>query len=310
MSPKPPYDVVADIGLTAWLSCSGHLPWGQPDDQRVDDVRSLTWDWPLADGLEIVGHSVVRLQVSASEPVAGIAVRLCDVAPDGTSTLVSRGFLNLTRRGGMATAVPLVPGEIYEVDVEIDAIAWRWAPGHVLRLALAGADWPNVIAPPTPLTLTVHGGELALPAYDAAESPYPTPVFVPGDATADEDASTVTWRTSRDVLARVTGAFVEHGGEPYDTSYGRAGEHYVGEVSVQTQTFTQSALSDVTFSLHYDDDGAAAPVDCVARSLLRIEADETDLEVTIELTCTEAGPSGERMVGERRWHRRFARDLA
>ena len=158
----------------------------------------------------------------------------------------------------MATAEPLVPGEIYEVDVEIDAIAWRWAPGHVLRLALAGADWPNVIAPPSPLTLTVHGGELALPAYDPAESPYPTPAFVPGDETADEDASAVTWRTSRDVLARVTGAFVEHGGEPYDTSYGRAGEHYVGEVSVQTQTFTQSALSDVTFSLHYDDDGAGA----------------------------------------------------
>ena len=44
LSPKPPYQVVADIGLTAWLSCSGHLPWGQADDQRVDDIRSLTWD--------------------------------------------------------------------------------------------------------------------------------------------------------------------------------------------------------------------------------------------------------------------------
>ena len=73
---------------------------------------------------------------------------------------------------------------------------------------------------------------------------------------------------------------------------------------------SSSTVANPTFSLHYDDDGAAAPVDCVARSLLRIEADETDLEVTIELTCTEAGPSGERMVGERRWHRRFARDLA
>ena len=310
MSPKPPYEVVADIGLTAWLSCSGHLPWGQPDDQRVDDIRSLTWDWPLADALEIAGYPVVRLRISVTTPVASVAVRLCDVAPDGTSTLVSRGFLNLTRRSGMATAEPLVPGEIYEVDVEIDAIAWRWAPGHVLRLALAGADWPNVIAPPSPSTLTVHGGELVLPAYDPAGSPYPTPAFAPGDEMADEDPSAVTWRTSRDVLARVTGAFVDHGGESYETSYGHASEHYVGEVTVQTETFAQSARSDVTFVVHYDDDGSGVPVDCVVSSQLRIEADETDLDVRIQLTCTETGSSGDRVFGERSWHRRFARDLA
>jgi hypothetical protein len=151
---------------------------------------------------------------------------------------------------------------------------------------------------------------LTLPVYDPAESPYSTPAFAPGDDTADEDTSAVTWRTSRDVLARITSAFVEHGGEPYDTPHGRAGEHYVGEVSVQTQTFAQSARSDVTFSLHYDDDGVGAPVDCVAHSLLQIEADDTDLDVTIELTCTESGPSGERVVGQRSWHRRFPRDLA
>ena len=79
---------------------------------------------------------------------------------------------------------------------------------------------------------------------------------------------------------------------------------------MQTQTFAQTALSDVTFSLRYDDDGSGAPVDCVVRSLLHISADETDLDVTIELSCTEAGPSGDRVVGERRWQRRFARDLA
>lgn len=303
---KPPYEVVADIGLPAWLSCAGHLPWGQPEDQRVDDVRSMTWDWPLAEGLEIVGHPFVRLRVSSSELVAEVAVRLCDVAPDGTSTLVSRGYLNLTRRGGMASAEPLTPDEVYEVDVEIDAIGWRWVPGHVLRLSVAGADWPNVIAPPTPLTLTVHGGELVLPTYDPVGSPYPTPTFVPGDEKADEDSSGVIWQTSRDVLARVTGAFVDHGGEPYDTPYGRAGEHYVGEVSVQTQTFAQSARSDVTFFLHYDDDGSGAPVDCRVRSTLTIEADDTDLDVAIEMTCTE----GQRVIAERRWNRTFARDLA
>jgi predicted acyl esterase len=310
LSSKPRYDVVADIGLTAWLSCSGHLPWGQPDDQRTDDVRALTWDWPLADGLEIAGYPHARLRISVSEPIASVALRLCDVAPDGTSTLVSRGFLNLTRRGGMATATPLVPGEVYNVDVGIEATAWQWAPGHVLRLALAGADWPNVIAPPAPVSLTIHGGELVLPTYDATTSPYPAPVFTPGDEKATEDPATITWRTWRDVLARVTGATIDHGGDPYDTPFGRMGEHYFGEVSVQTDTFAQSARSDVTFAVHFDDDGSGAPVDCVVASRLHIEADETDLDVTITMTCAETGSSGERVVGERSWQRRFARDLA
>jgi hypothetical protein len=252
----------------------------------------------------------VRLQISATEPVAGVALRLCDVAPDGTSTLVSRGFLNLTRRGGMATATPLVPGEVYDVDVGIEATAWQWAPGHVLRLALAGADWPNVIAPPARVSLTVHGGELALPTYDATTSRYPAPVFTPGDEQAAEDPDTVTWRTWRDVLARVTGALVDHGGDPYDTPFGRMGEHYVGEVTVQTDTFAQTARSEVTFALHFDDDGSGAPVDCVVASTLHIAADETDLDVTIAMTCTETDSSGERVFGERSWHRRFARDLA
>ena len=310
LSSKPPYDVVADIGLTAWLSCSGHLPWGQPDDQRTDDVRALTWDWPLADGLEIAGYPHARLRISVSEPVASVALRLCDVAPDGTSTLVSRGFLNLTRRAGMATATPLVPGEVYNVDVEIEATAWQWAPGHVLRLALAGADWPNVIAPPTRVSLTIHGGELVLPTYDATTSPYLAPVFTPGDEKAAEDPAAITWRIWRDVLARVTGAVIDHGGDPYDTPYGRMGEHYFGEVRVQTDTFAQSARSEVTFAVHFDNDGSGAPVDCVVASKLHIEAGEADLDVVITMTCTETSSSGEHAVGERSWKHRFARDLA
>ena len=310
LTPRPPYEVSADIGLTAWLSCSGHLPWGQPDDQRTDDIRSLTWDWPVDGELEIAGYPVARLRVSASGSIAGVALRLCDVAPDGSSTLVCRGFLNLTRRAGMDTATPLSPGEVYDVTIDLDATAWRWAAGHTLRLALAGADWPNIIAPPAPVTLTVHGGELILPTYDPTMSPFSTPVFAPGDQTADEDPAAVTWRTWRDPLGRAIGATVDHGGAPYGTPYGRAGEHYAGEVSVHTTSFTQTLRSDVTFTVHYDDDGSGAPVDCVVASRLTVTADEQNLDVRIELDCTESGAGSERVAGRRRWSRRFDRDLA
>ena len=39
-----PYAVKPDVGTAAWISCAGHLPYGQSLDQRHDDADSLTWD--------------------------------------------------------------------------------------------------------------------------------------------------------------------------------------------------------------------------------------------------------------------------
>ena len=100
----------------------------------------------------VVGQPVVTLDVTASEPVASLSVKLCDVFPDGTSALIIRGTLDLRD-----SANP--------VELVLDACAYRPDPGHRLRLSVAGADWPNTIAPPAPLTLTVHGGTLELPLW-------------------------------------------------------------------------------------------------------------------------------------------------
>ncbi|MGE0818439.1 MAG: CocE/NonD family hydrolase [Candidatus Nanopelagicales bacterium] len=303
------YAVKPDVGTAAWISCAGHLPYGQSLDQRHDDADSLTWDLDpsqLAVGgtLEIAGHAHVQLSVSASEPVATVSVKLQDVAPDGTSVLVSRGVLNLTRRGGMAVVEPLVPGEVYDVDVEIEAAAYRWLPGHLLRVAVAGADWPNTAAPPLPVTLTVHGGRLVLPAYDATGAPEP-PSFVPGDETSSESDHGVVWRVERDVLARRTTCVIDHG-SAYDAPYGSVVEHYGGRVSVSTRTFEQTAASDVSFRLSFADDGTGEPVSVTTRSVMEVHAGERTYDVRIAMTCTE----GDTVVAERRWERQFPRDLA
>ena len=71
----------------------------QAQDQRQDDAGSLCFDSDeLSEGLEILGAPVVSLAFSSNRPVAILAVRLCDLAPDGSSLFVSHGILNLTRR--------------------------------------------------------------------------------------------------------------------------------------------------------------------------------------------------------------------
>lgn len=52
---------------------------------------------------------------SGRKPVAMVAVRLSDVAPDGRATRVTYGLLNLTHRDGHDEPEPLEPGKPYRV---------------------------------------------------------------------------------------------------------------------------------------------------------------------------------------------------
>lgn len=71
-----------------------------PADQSGEDGRALSFTVPRDEAreVEILGFPEVALAQSADQANALVAVRLCDVAPNGASTLVSWGLLNLTHR--------------------------------------------------------------------------------------------------------------------------------------------------------------------------------------------------------------------
>jgi predicted acyl esterase len=139
-----------------------------PGDQREDDACSLAWDSaPLDERLEILGAPVVELELAVDRPSAMVAVRLCDVRDDGTSTRVSFGVLNLTHRAGHAEPHPMVPGERTTVRVQLNDTAYAFLAGHRLRVAVSTAYWPMVWPSPERVLLTVHGGHLDLPVRPA-----------------------------------------------------------------------------------------------------------------------------------------------
>jgi predicted acyl esterase len=94
------------------------MPWFQhgaspelPGDQRADDGKSICFDSTvLTQTTEIFGTSVATLTLSVDKPTAFICVRLCDVAPNGASTLVSYGVFNLTHINGAGKPVKLALG--------------------------------------------------------------------------------------------------------------------------------------------------------------------------------------------------------
>jgi hypothetical protein len=132
------------LGTHASLCWGGGVaPNGLARDLRPDEALSLTYTTePLSGPLDTIGFPEAILYLSCSAPVAHVVVRLTDVAPDGTSALVTSGILNLTHRDGHADPRPLVPGEIYEVRIQMKVTAYRFLPGHRIRLSVASAWWP------------------------------------------------------------------------------------------------------------------------------------------------------------------------
>jgi hypothetical protein len=235
-------EVFGDVGTAAWISCAGKPPWGLPLDQREDDARSLVYEWAqLADELEVLGHPRLRLTLTSPEPVAFLSAKLCDVFPDGTSALVSRGVLNLTHRDGHDDPKPLEPGAPTLVEVELEATSWIFEPGHRVRLSLAATDWPNVWPPPHggPLLVERSSIELLLPVLvgPAVASP---PVLPPttGENThspqPEGEQPQVVRRVERDVLGRETRAVTGYG-SVYEAPFGaKISEQYDGSVGVST----------------------------------------------------------------------------
>ena len=93
-----------------------------------------------------------------SARVIGFCVSLADVRPDGTSHLVAKGMLNVTRRDSLREPTPLEPGERAALAVDLDTTGWVFRRGHRLRVSVANADWPNVWPTPEPATSEVLRG--------------------------------------------------------------------------------------------------------------------------------------------------------
>jgi len=174
----------ADPGT--WGGLGG--PVDNPSDQRPEDGSSLCFDTAeLAEPVEILGFPLARLEVSSDRPLALVVVRLCDVWPDGASTLITRGLLNLTHRNSHENPEELQPGQRYLVEVKLNSIGYSVPAGHRLRLAVSPTYWPWAWPSPHSTILSLHTGgpsSLELPVWvggSAAHEP-PPHFFEPEEA--------------------------------------------------------------------------------------------------------------------------------
>ncbi len=174
-------------GAAAGMWCPHGMTSDDPTDQREDDAKSLTFDTPpLAERLELLGAPVLELQCASNRPDAKLCVRLCNVHPDGTSTRISYGILNLTHRDSHSTPALLEPDQIYSVRIQLNDLGYAIPPGHRIRVALSSAYWPLTWPSPEPVRLVILAGpaSITLPirppqAEDSTLEPFGPPEAAP-----------------------------------------------------------------------------------------------------------------------------------
>ncbi len=201
------------VGLDAGAWCAYGNPADIPVDQRRDDARSVTFDSaPVAERFELLGQPIVTLRLSADRPRAFVAARLCDVAPDGASTIITRGFLNLCHPDDHEHARDVPVGEPIDVRIEMKSVAYAVPAGHTVRLALSTSYWPWLWPSPAPVALTVHTGgasTLELPvrtphALDDTLPPLGPPEIAPRLAVEILDPARPRHEVTEDVVAGTT----------------------------------------------------------------------------------------------------------
>ncbi len=170
-----------DIEVTGDLACgrnSGeYFPFGfgpgeLPDNQHHDDTISSCFDsTPLDQDWTLLGSPSATLTVASDQPHAQIILRLCDVAPDGTSALISLGLLNLRHRDGFDNACDLAPDQPYQVTITLDHCAYRLPAGHKLRLSISNSYWPYCWPEGRAFSLRLTAGTLSLPRYSGSPTP-------------------------------------------------------------------------------------------------------------------------------------------
>jgi predicted acyl esterase len=202
------------VGMTNRYRCP-HNEAELPIDQRADDDYSMCFDTErLTNDVEILGHPRAELHVSGTAPVANWIVRLCDVAADGTSTLVTKGILSGTHRISHINPTPLVPGEIYKMVIKLKVVSWVFPKGHRIRFAVSNADFPNLWPSPYSMTTSLyvdkeHESQFFLPACPAEKRPAPSfqpPEIPPG---TERPQPRNKWIVTRDEMAHTVTVFRE-----------------------------------------------------------------------------------------------------
>lgn len=150
--------------------------WGEllPDMSAIDN-ESLVFDSKAFENpLAVLGEARVNLLAASDTADGHWIVRLEDVAPDGSATLITGGAVNGQIQSPIEQPKAMVPGEFYQLNIPLRMTTWTFQPGHRLRLAISNSAfpmfWPSPGLSASRLKIDSAATKLELPVWTAIEN--------------------------------------------------------------------------------------------------------------------------------------------
>jgi len=173
-----PVDTSAGTGTaTRWRALLGGIGSAPYPARPLRDASLLVYtSSPLDEAVEVTGHPIAWLRMSATTPDASVFVYLEDVDERGSVAYVTEGVLRALHRKSIPAAAgrlpvpersflradgaPLRPGEPAELAFDLLPTSYLFAKGHRIRVAIAGADVDHFarVPPGAPPTFQVYRG--------------------------------------------------------------------------------------------------------------------------------------------------------
>jgi putative CocE/NonD family hydrolase len=128
--------------------CNGGLVTAGAFDQRViearDDVLVYTSD-ALTQPTDVTGFVQAVLNVSSDALDTDFAVKLVDVAPDGTGYILGDTILRARYRDGFARPTMMAKGQVYTLKPTPITTSNTFLPGHRIRVEVTSSNFPKFV---------------------------------------------------------------------------------------------------------------------------------------------------------------------
>ncbi len=154
------YEARPSVGTLAGLWDPTALGIGLPLDQNHDDLASVTFtSAPQPSEIEISGspEALIKIAVESGDDV-NLVVKLCDVAPDGRSSLISTGWLKAAYRNSLENPEPVPTGQVIDMRVPMVATSYMVARRHRIRVSISCSDFPRIFPTRTNPVIRVYSG--------------------------------------------------------------------------------------------------------------------------------------------------------
>ena len=141
---------------------------------------------PLTEPVEVTGRMQVHLWVSSNAVDTDFTAKVVDVHPanedypEGFDMLINDSVIRCRYREGFDRVVPMTPGEVVPVTIELPPTSNLFDVGHRIRVDISSSNWPRLdVNPNTGEPMGRHTHQVVAHQAVYADADHPSHIVLP-----------------------------------------------------------------------------------------------------------------------------------